>query len=185
VRSLAAVDRIACERISAIIRSLKTYARVDEGELRKADLNDMLQNTLKLSGCEYRRRVAVETELGELAEVECYPQLLNQVFLNLLVNAGQAIEGEGKITVRTHMEGTWAHVSISDTGKGIRPENRNKIFSPGFTTKPLGVGTGLGLSICREIVVDTHGGAIDFESEPGLGTTFHVRIPVTHAKKAA
>lgn len=180
VRGLAAVDKIACERISGIIRGLKTYARVDEADLRKVDLHEVIRNTLKLSGCEYRRRVAVETDFGDIPLVECYPQLMSQVLLNLLVNAGQAIEGEGKIVVRTRSEDGWVRISISDNGRGIQPEHRERIFAPGFTTKPVGVGTGLGLTITREIVVDTHKGEIGFETEVGAGTTFHVRIPVEH-----
>lgn len=178
IQSLSLVDKIACERISSVIRSLKTFSRVDEADLRKVDLHELLRDTLKLSGCEYRARVKVETDFGDLPEVECYPHLLNQVFINLLINAGQAIEGEGKVTVRTRLDGDHVHIAISDTGRGIKPEDRPKIFTPGFTTKPLGVGTGLGLSISQKIVVETHGGSIDFESEVGAGTTFHVRIPV-------
>jgi signal transduction histidine kinase len=183
MKSLAQVDKIACERISGIIRSLKTFARVDEGSLRKADLHELIENTMKLSGCEFRRRVQVVTDFGDLPEVECYPQLLSQAFLNLLVNAGQAISGEGKITVQTRLEDGCARVSISDTGAGIRPEDRPRIFGAGFSTKPIGEGTGLGLAITREILVDKHHGTIDFESEVGVGTTFHVRIPIDHPKE--
>lgn len=183
MRSLASVDKLACERISSVIRGLKTYARVDDIEVRKADLHEILVNAIKIGGCEFRRRVAVETEFGALPEVECYPHLLSQVFLNLLVNASQAIEGEGKITVRTAVDGRFALVSITDTGRGIRPEDRPKIFARGFSTKAIGIGTGLGLAITREIIVDKHGGEIWFESEPGTGTTFHVRIPLEQPKK--
>ena len=178
IQSVSLVDKIACERISSVIRSLRTFSRVDESDLRKVDLHEILRDSLKLGSCEFRRRVQVETEFGELPLVECYPHLLNQVFINLLINAGQAIEGEGKVTVKTSMEGDQVHVAIADTGCGIKPEDRPKIFAPGFTTKPLGVGTGLGLAISRKIVVETHGGSIDFETQEGVGTTFHVRIPV-------
>jgi two-component system NtrC family sensor kinase len=184
-RTLASVDKIACERISAVIRGLKTFARVDRGDLRKVDLNENLRNTLKLTQGEFRRRVVVETDLGELPEVECHPQMLNQVFLNILVNAGQAIEGEGKIMVRSRHEGDSVHILIGDTGHGIKPEDRAKVFAAGFTTKAEGIGTGLGLSISKQIVEETHGGSLDFESEPGTGTTFHIRIPVEQARKAA
>jgi two-component system NtrC family sensor kinase len=126
----------------------------------------------------------VETDFGEIPPVECHPNMLNQVFLNLLVNAGQAIEGEGKITVCTRHEGDGVHISISDTGHGIRPEDRPKIFAGGFTTKAVGVGTGLGLSISRKIVEEVHGGSIGFESQVGVGTTFHIRVPIQQAKAA-
>jgi two-component system NtrC family sensor kinase len=180
-QTLAGVDRIACERIVDVIRGLKTFARADNGEPQKADLNEQLQNSLKLTHGEFKRRITVETDYGELPPVECHAQMLNQVFLNLLVNAGQAIEGEGKITVSTRHEGSMVHISISDTGHGIKPEDRTKIFAGGFTTKPVGVGTGLGLSISRKIVEETHRGSLDFESEVGVGTTFHIRIPVERA----
>ncbi|MGH9657260.1 MAG: sensor histidine kinase, partial [Bryobacteraceae bacterium] len=98
---LTAVDKIACERISAVIRGLKTFSRVDDSKPREVDLHENLNNTLKLVGCEFRRRVSVDTDFGAIPKVECYPQMLNQVFLNILVNASQAIEGEGKVTVRT------------------------------------------------------------------------------------
>lgn len=183
ITGLAAVDKIACERISGIIRSLKTFARVSEHDLQKVDINELIRNTLKLSGTVFRRRIAFETDLGELPEVECYPGLLNQVLLNLVVNAAQAIADEGTVTVRTRAERGSVHISVEDTGHGIRAEDRGKIFDAGFTTKPLGEGTGIGLSISREIVVDTHGGSLTFDSEPGKGTTFHVRIPVAQPRK--
>jgi signal transduction histidine kinase len=184
-RSLAAVDRIACERIRSVIRGLKTLSRVDGAEPRKVDINEYLRDTLKLTQAEFRRRVCVETDFGEIPEVECYPQMLSQVFLNLLVNAGQAIEGEGRITVRTRLEDETVHISISDTGRGMSPETQARVFEAGFTTKPIGEGTGLGLSIAREIVVDRHGGSMDFESRPGEGTTFHIRIPVRQKRSSA
>lgn len=185
LRSLAAVDKIACERISSVVRGLKTFARDDEPDWQKVDLNENIRNTLKLAGCEFRRRIVVETQFGDLPKVECHPHLMNQVFLNILVNAGQAIEGEGKVTVRTRMDGDCVVVSISDTGRGIPPEHAQRVFSSGFTTKPIGVGTGLGLAICRRIVVDQHRGSIDFETEPGAGTTFHIRIPLEQQSRIA
>lgn len=179
IASLAAVDKIACERISGIIRSLKTFARVNENELLKTDVNNMLLNTIKLASTAFRDRVRIESDFGELPQVECYPGLLNQVFLNLVVNAGQAIEGaDGRIVVRTRQEGGDVHISVADNGGGIPREIQGKIFAAGFTTKPFGEGTGLGLSISREIVEDTHRGRIGFESETGKGTTFHVRVPI-------
>lgn len=185
ITGLAAVDKIACERISTVIRGLKTFARVNESDLREVDINEMLRNTIKLTSTVFRRRISFETSLGELPLVECFPGLLNQVFLNLVVNAGQAIEGEGKIFVRTSQEGRFVHIAIQDTGTGIPPEVRSHIFAAGFSTKPLGEGTGLGLTITREIVEDTHGGSIDFETEMGHGTTFHVRVPIKQPKRSS
>lgn len=175
---LAAVDKIACERIAGIIRSLKTFARVNESDLERVDVNELLRNMIKLTGTVFRRRIQIRTEFGELPEVECFPGLLNQVFLNLIVNAGQAIPGEGTITIRTRAEGDNVHISVTDTGTGIPEAVRPRIFTAGFTTKPIGEGTGIGLTIVREIVEDTHGGSIEFESETGKGTTFDVRIPI-------
>lgn len=180
--SLAAVDRIACERIRSVIRGLKSISRVDGAEPRKVDLNENIRDTIKLTQAEFRRRVCVETDLGELPEVECFPQMLNQVFLNMLVNAGQAIEGEGTIRVRTRLEGDFACVEIADTGRGMTAEQLAKAFEAGFTTKPIGEGTGMGLSISREIIEEKHGGTIDCDSEPGRGTTFHIRIPVRQTR---
>ena len=176
--SLTDIDKLACERIYAVIRSLKTFARVNEGDLRKVDINEILLNTLKLSGCVFRRRVAVVTDFGELPEVECYPGLLNQAFLNLVVNAAQAIQGDGTVTVKTKTDGNFIEIAISDDGAGIPPEVRKRIFAAGFTTKPIGEGTGLGLALTREIIQDTHGGKIWFESELGSGTTFFMRLPI-------
>lgn len=177
-RTLASVDSIACERIRSVIRGLKSFSRMDANEFRRVDLNQQLQDTLKLTRAEFRHRIVVETEWGDLPEVECYPQMLNQVFLNLLVNAGQAIEGEGKVRVRTGLEGECVHISIADTGRGMTLAQQTKVFQAGFSTKPLGEGTGLGLSISKEIVEEKHGGTITFQSAPGMGTTFDIRIPV-------
>ncbi len=185
IAGLSEVDRIACERIGGVVRSLKTFARVNESDLQKVNLNDLLRNTILLAGTVYRRRVRFVCEFGEVPEVECYPGLLNQVFLNLIVNAAQAIEGEGTVTARTCAEGAWAIIDISDTGKGIPTEVVPRIFLAGFTTKPLGEGTGLGLTISREIIEDTHGGKISFDTLPGQGTTFHVRIPMEQPRSGS
>jgi signal transduction histidine kinase len=183
-QSLAAVDRIACERVVSLVRGLKTFARVDTATPRLVNLNDHLRDTLKLTAGEFCKRVTVETDFGELPEVECYPQMLGQVFLNLLVNAGQAIDGDGKITVRTRLEGTEVHISIADTGRGMAPEQQGRAFEAGYTTKPIGVGTGLGLSIAKDII-EQHGGTIGFDSRPGEGTTFHIRIPVRQTRSSS
>jgi two-component system NtrC family sensor kinase len=183
--SLAAVDKIACERILALVRSLKNFLGGREEEFVRVDLNEVLDNTLKLARCEFRRRIRVETDYGDIPLCECDPQQMGQVFLNLLINAGQAIEGEGQVTLRTRRDGDAIVVAISDTGCGIAPEHRDKIFTSGFTTKPAGVGTGLGLAISKEIVGGLHHGSLTFESEPGHGTTFYVRIPVSRSAKTA
>jgi len=177
-RNLAAVDKIACEQISSIVRGLKVFIRHDSSELREADLGAQVMDTLKLLHGDFRRRILLDIRMDKLPPVECYPQMISQVFLNLLVNAAQAIEGEGKIGIAGNVAGDQVRIAISDTGKGIPPELRHRIFESGFTTKPVGVGTGLGLAISREIVEDVHGGRLDFESEVGTGTTFHICLPI-------
>jgi two-component system NtrC family sensor kinase len=182
IAGLAAVDKLACERISGIVRSLKTFARVSDHDVREVAVNELVQDTLKLCGTVFRQRILFAVDLGELPPVECFPALLSQVLLNLVVNGAQAIEGEGTVTVRTRVEGDQVRIDVTDTGRGIQPADRHKIFRAGFTTKPIGEGTGIGLTLSREIIADTHGGSIDFTSEPGLGTTFHVRIPITYKR---
>jgi two-component system NtrC family sensor kinase len=181
-RNLSAVDRIACERIRSVIRGLKSFVRVDTGDRRVVSLNEQLRDTVKLAHAEFGKRVELEADLDDLPAVECFPQALNQVFLNLLVNACQAIDGDGRITIRSRLENGWVHVSIADTGRGMSPEEQARAFQVGFTTKPLGEGIGIGLSIAKEVVEERHGGSITFESEPGVGTTFHVRIPVRQTR---
>jgi signal transduction histidine kinase len=183
--NLTEVDKVACERMAAIVRSVRSISRTDDRELRRVNVHDFLEDSLKLAGALFRSRIVVDRKYGELPDVECYPYLLGQVFLNLLVNAGQAISGEGRVTVETRREDNQVHIAISDTGKGIRPEDRHRIFEFGFTTKSAEEGTGLGLNISRDIIVAIHGGAIDFESQPGAGTTFHVRIPIDQARNNA
>lgn len=184
---LIAIDRIACERVREIVRGLKTISRVDRPETQFIDLNQLLRDTLKLSHAEFGKRVSIQTEFAELPELECFPQMLGQVFLNLFVNASQAIEGPGTITVRTSLEdnGVTAHVSVTDSGRGMTVEQQGKAFQAGFTTKPVGEGTGLGLSIAKEIIEEKHGGAISVESAPGRGATFHVRLPLRHSRTSS
>lgn len=180
-RDLAEVDRIACERIKALIKGMKSFSRVDEGEPTLMDLNKELKDTVALATCEFGCRIQSKLDLGELPPFAGYPQLLNQVFLNLIVNSAQAIGSAGTVSVRTRHEGDSVHVSISDDGPGMALDLQKRVFERGFTTKPHGEGTGLGLLISREIVEDKHGGSIDFESEAGVGTTFHVRLPLSRS----
>jgi two-component system, NtrC family, sensor kinase len=183
IATLTEVDKLACDRISGVVRSLKSLARVTSSELRKAGLNELVGHTLKLAGTVFNRRITFEQVRGDIPEVECYPGLLGQVLLNLVVNAAQAIEGDGTVTVRTWREDDRVGVSVTDTGQGIRLEDQAKIFQPGFTTKPIGEGTGIGLTLSCQIIVETHHGTLTFESQPGLGTTFFVRIPIVQEKK--
>src|SRR5262249_13967418 len=128
-----------------------------------------------------KKRTRVIKQFGDIPEIECHPNQLNQVFMNVLVNAAQAIKERGEIKVKTWREGESINISIADNGVGIPKENLSKIFDPGFTTKGVGVGTGLGLSICYKIIHDHHG-TIEAESSP-RGTTFTISLPIEATAK--
>lgn len=171
-------SREGTERVHQIVQDLKCFSRIDEAEWKLADINECIESTLNVVGNELKYKAAVKKELGELPRVKCYPQRLNQVFMNLLVNAAHSIGKFGEISVRTWQEGKYACISVSDTGNGIPSEHLNRIFEPFFTTKEVGKGTGLGLSISYDIV-KKHGGDIFVASEVGKGTTFVVKIPLS------
>jgi two-component system, NtrC family, sensor kinase len=164
-------------RVRRIVQDLKDFSHVDQGDWLLADLHKGLESTLNVVNNEIKYKARVVKEYGELPALRCLPAQLNQVFMNLLVNAAHAIEGQGTITIRTGRHGDEAWVEISDTGKGIPAHLLTRIFDPFFTTKPVGVGTGLGLSISYGII-QKHGGRIEVESEPGQGTTFRIRLPI-------
>ena len=172
---------LATERLIGIVGSLKNFTRLDEAERKKADIHEGLESTLTLVQHELKGRIGVTKKYGKIPQVECYPNSLNQVFMNLIVNAAQAIPDQGTITIETSRQGDFVRVSISDDGVGIPPENLAKVFDPGFTTKGVGVGTGLGLSICYKII-QQHRGKIAVESQNGT-TTFTIDLPITHKKK--
>jgi two-component system NtrC family sensor kinase len=177
------------ERVAKIVRALKEFAHPDAPGQMAADLNRAIESTIVVATNELKYIADVEVEFGALPAVVCHLNDMNQVFLNLLVNAAHAIadraDGErGRIVVRTHLEGDAAVVSISDTGMGIPEEIRSRIFDPFFTTKEVGRGSGQGLAIARNIVVDKHGGRLTFETEIGRGTTFFVHLPVAGRKGA-
>ena len=165
------------ERVTRIVRSLRSFARLDEAELKRVDVHEGLENTLTLVHHDIKNRITVTRNYGDVPPVVCYPSRLNQVFLNLLVNASQAITAEGEITLATSVDEGHVYVAISDTGVGISKADMEEIFDPGFTTKGVGVGTGLGLSICYQIMQD-HKGRIEVESQEGVGTTFTVVLPM-------
>ena len=165
-------------RVRDIVRNLRDFARLDEAEFKDADLNAAVESTIEIVGFQARERgVRVDTAFEPLPPVLCHPGKVNQVFLNLLVNAIQASEPGGAVVIRTRAEATGVVIEVRDDGCGIRPEHRSKLFEPFFTTKPVGQGTGLGLSVSFGIVRD-HGGAIEVESEVGRGSTFRVRLPL-------
>lgn len=163
------------DRTLEIVRRVRKFAHLGEHALAPVDLHAELDDTLLLLHHELKDRISVERRYGELPEIVCNAGQINQVFLNVLVNAAQAIEGQGSVTIATSLQGKLVHVAITDTGAGIPPEVMERIFETGFTTKKVGVGTGLGLSICSQIVQE-HGGEITLESEVGEGTTFTITL---------
>jgi two-component system, NtrC family, sensor kinase len=164
-------------RIQQIVRDLRVFARLDEGILNEVDLNEGVSSTITIvQGHAKKKRVQIEKDLGELPAMTCYGAKLNQVVMNLVMNAIDACPEGGTVTVRTQAEDDGVRLDVIDTGTGIPPEIRERIFDPFFTTKPVGVGTGLGLSISYGIVQD-HGGKIEVESTPGEGSRFTVRLP--------
>lgn len=178
-------------RVSTIVRGMKEFSHVDRtNEKTPGDLNRALESTLIVALNELKYVADVETQFGELPPVLCHLGDLNQVFLNLLVNSAHAIDdvikstgGKGKITVRTRVNEDCVEIAISDTGGGIPGEIQEKIFDPFFTTKGVGKGTGQGLALARAIVVEKHGGTLTFETQPGKGTTFLIRLPLSGAMK--
>jgi signal transduction histidine kinase len=175
--SLTEVSQVACARIVRIVRDLRNFARLDEADFKEVNLNENIESTLSLLQHELKDRIRVIKDFSEVPLIPCYPNRLNQVFMNLLVNAIQSISGKGEIRIRTHLEGPFIRIAISDSGSGIKQEHLEKIFDPGFTTKGVGVGTGLGLSISARIVQD-HRGAIAVQSEVNKGTTFDISLPL-------
>ena len=172
--------REGAERARKIVRDLRVFARTDDDAWQAVDLHAELESSLTLLNHLLKDRVTVHRKFGELPAVECVRSQIDQVFLNLLANAAQAIAGPGELTVETRQENGSAVVSITDTGPGIPPAVIGRVFDPFFTTKPVGEGTGLGLSISYEIV-KKHRGEILAASPPGQGATFTVRIPVARS----
>lgn len=169
------IDKEAVNRISNIVTSLKKFVRLDEAELQEADINKELDLTLELIRHETKNRIEIVRNYGEIPAIKCFPNMLNQVFTNILINACQAIEGKGKIIITTEYRDKKLVVKIKDNGKGIPQNQLSKIFSAGFTTKGVGVGTGLGLAICTKII-EKHKGEITVNSEIGKGSEFIITI---------
>ncbi|MBI2278383.1 MAG: ATPase [Dechloromonas sp.] len=176
--SLVKESHEGLNRVTRIVQDLKDFSHVDQAELQEADLNAGLESTLNVVWNEIKYKAEVVRELGDIPQVSCVPAQINQVFMNLLVNAAQAIEKRGRIFVRSGCENDMVWFEIEDTGKGMTDEVRQRIFEPFFTTKPVGKGTGLGLSISYDIVVKKHGGRLDVSSTPGVGTRFKICLPL-------
>jgi len=172
-------------RVAAIVRSMKEFAHPDRKEMTQVDINQAIKSTLVIATNEYKYVADVETAFGDIPQVNCYAGEINQVVLNLVVNAAHAIgdvvkgtQNKGRIRVATRVLDDQVEISIADSGKGIPVEVRSRIFDPFFTTKEVGKGTGQGLAIARAVVVDKHGGTLHFETEVGVGTTFYIRLPI-------
>ena len=164
------------QRVRRIVQDLKDFSHVDEVGRQWANLESGLDSTLRVIWNELKYKAEIIKEYGAISDIECLPSQLNQVFMNLLVNAAQSIENNGRITIRTGEEGERVWVEIEDTGHGIKPEHLSRIFDPFFTTKPIGKGTGLGLSLSYGIV-QKHDGRIEVKSDVGKGTVFKVLLP--------
>jgi len=164
------------DRVKKIVQDLKDFSHVDESEWQYADLHKGLDSTLNVVNNEVKYKADVVKNYGDIPEIECLPSQINQVFMNLLVNAAHAIEAHGTITITTGTKDDGVWVEIEDTGSGIPQEKLSRIFEPFFTTKPVGTGTGLGLSLSYSII-HKHKGKISVESEPGKGSKFRVWLP--------
>lgn len=165
------------ERISQIVNSLKNFARLDEAEFQRIDIHEGLESILLLRQKDLKDKIEIIKTYGEIPPVACYPSELNQVFMNILSNAIEALEDTGEIHIQTSIDGSSICITFTDTGCGIPPENQGQIFNPGFTTKGVGVGVGLGLAISYRII-EKHNGIILIESEMGKGTTCRIEIPI-------
>jgi signal transduction histidine kinase len=179
-------------RVAAIVRSMKEFAHPDRKEMAQVDINQAIASTLIIAANEYKYVADVETDFPQLPPVNCYAGEINQVVLNLIVNAAHAIgdvvkgtPDKGKIRVATRVLDDQVEIAIGDTGKGIPVEVRSRIFDPFFTTKEVGKGTGQGLAIARAVVVEKHGGTLHFETEVGKGTTFYIRLPIAGVTAAS
>lgn len=185
IPSLMAESKDGITRVRNIVQNLKDFSRVDTSQKWVlADLHHGLDSTLNIVNNEIKYKADVIKVYSELPDIECLPSELNQVFMNLLVNAAHAIHRDrGTITVTTRTQGDHVWVEIQDDGEGIAKENIGRIFDPFFTTKPVGKGTGLGLSLSYGIV-KKHYGNIEVESEKGVGTLFRVKLPIQHPQDA-
>lgn len=181
VRGIEQSNRIMCkssERIGSVVRQLRSFARHDEADRQWVDLRKALDDTIALLAFDLHDGIQIKKNYGDIPRLLCYPAQLNQVFLNLLMNAREALGESGEIVISTVKKGGEICISISDNGKGISPEVLNKLFEPEFTTRDNRIAMGLGLPICYKIVQD-HKGRITIDSEPGQGATFKVFLPIS------
>ncbi|MDZ7642223.1 MAG: ATP-binding protein [Desulfurivibrio sp.] len=171
------------ERVKTIVQSLKNFSRSDRQHEDWVDIHQCLEDTLRVVWNELKYKATVVKEYGQLPPIRGFPHELNQVLVNLLINAGQAISEQGEIRINTWSAGNNIHIAIADTGSGIAAEHLPRVFEPFFTTKEVGKGTGLGLSISYDIITRLHGGELTVDSEPGRGSVFTIRLPLSLAKR--
>ena len=177
-KELMELQRLATERMQKILGSLRRFAHLDKAEVESYDLHEGIEAALALLGHQTKGRVEIDCRFGELPQVICRPDAINQVFMNLLENAVTAIEGPGRIEIETRMsEDGQVELIFKDSGCGISAENLQRILEPGFTTKPRGVGTGLGLAIVQG-TIKSHNGSLQIESEVGKGSCFRIKLPL-------
>jgi len=181
VKSLLRGIEEGAARTSEIVKGLRNFSRLDQNVVKKTNLNEGIESTLALLHSAYKDRVEIVKDLGQIPEVDCLPGQLNQVFMNIISNAVQAIPGEGKIFIKTWATDNLVKISIKDTGPGMSDETKKKIFDPFFTTKDVGKGTGLGLSISYGII-QKHNGKIEVESVKGEGAVFIITLPIQQIK---
>ena len=165
------------EKVKSIIQSLKNFTHAGEEKKKKTNINNCIDETIRIVWNELKYHCEVVKDYGEIPKTYCYPSQLNQVFMNLLINASHAIKENGVITVKTSCKNETIFVEIKDNGEGIDEEHISQLFNPFFTTKPVGQGTGLGLSISYGIV-ENHKGTISVSSDIGVGTCFKISLPV-------
>jgi signal transduction histidine kinase len=182
LRELIASCKEGTERVKKIVLDLRIFSRTDDVGLMLANLHEGIESTLNLLTKQYQDRITVHRDYGHLPLVECYPGQINQVFMNLLQNAAQAIPSQGDVWIKTIAEDDWVRIIIRDNGIGISEENQTRIFDPFFTTKSVGAGTGLGLSISYGII-EKHHGKIQVKSKVQEGAEFIVQLPLRQTRK--
>lgn len=178
MRETNEVSIMACKRVTDIIKSLKTFTRLDQAEFQETNIQESIKSVLILSSNLWKKNITIHEEYGELNTIRCYSGLLNQVIMNLVVNAIQSIQNKGDLFIKTYSDDKNMYISVRDTGSGIPEENLNKIFDFGFTTKGTGIGMGMGLAISYNII-QKHHGDIAVNSELGKGTEFIISIPLS------
>ena len=184
LRDLLRESQDGVQRVRKIVADLKDFSRVDQAEWQQADLIEGLESTINVAWHEIKYKAEIVRELAPLPLVRCVPAQINQVLMNLLVNAAQSIRERGTITLRSGSEEPWAWVEVEDTGSGMSEETRRRMFDPFFTTKPVGKGTGLGMSIAWDII-NKHGGSFDVDSTLGKGTRIRLWLPIGGSPEGA